>query len=590
MLASLRRLSSLLTSPRRFSLRLSHSSPLSVMPPKTRTRRTITSTSVAKAKAEMDVDEGPSRRPRKRAKVEKEEVYDEAVEDVLDGDTHPTPKKTRKRRVTKVETASSTREQDDTQRLLPSPSPPSPSLLHYFSPLPLLSTRKLGLPISIFIFLILLTVYLLPPVPPALPPIVFVVALEGVDPVVVVIGVGLPVEGAGVEADAEVCDDDVAFVVCVDEDDDEGGGAGGGGVGTLGNGLLPSGLSISPPSFEPARLEVELPALLFLKFLWLMSLVDMDWGFGVVAVVELALAECGGDEGDVNAGGCEEDGGDADADEDDDVDEVDEAARLFTPHVASSIISRIPEHPPSTPQTPAPTAPLPERPHSFSGGLSSVDLRRLQHAGDDEFADRQQWAQEQPSYPSLSNHVHRPQPQYDTRNGSDRDEHQIDYIQSRQFPQVPVPHPSFVTTPPANMPYRQNPRGFPQQGVPPAAPSPLPYPAHASHLSLGSAPQHLYDMMVPQPIHDSHPAVTRVQQQHNVFRPTHHHSASDPSNIRDATALALLSGTIPPFNPAMFQPGMGPMMYPNQFYNPELAAAMAARIQAQYSAWHPWLY
>lgn len=226
-----------------------------------------------------------------------------------------------------------------------------------------------------------------------------------------------------------------------------------------------------------------------------------------------------------------------------------------------------------------------ERPHSFSGGLSSVDLRRLQHAGEDDFADRQQWAQEQPSYPSLSNHVHRPQPQYDTRNGNDREEHQIDYIQSRNYSHAAPPHPSFVA--PANsMPYRQNPRGFPQQSVAPPTASPLPYSAHASHLSLGGAPQHIYDMMLPQPLHDNHPAVTRVQQQHNVFRPTHHHSASDPSNIRDAAALALLSGTMPPFTPGMFPPGMGPMMYPNQFYNPELAA-MAARIQAQYSGPYP---
>lgn len=229
-----------------------------------------------------------------------------------------------------------------------------------------------------------------------------------------------------------------------------------------------------------------------------------------------------------------------------------------------------------------------ERPHSFSGGLSAVDLRRLQHAGDEDFSDLQQW-QEQPSYPSLSNHVHRSQPQYDARNGADREDHQIDYIQSRNYNHA-LPHPSFVAAPPSNgpqaMPYRQNPRGFAQQGVPQPATSPLPYPAHASHLSLGSTPQHLYDMMLPQPMHDNHPAVTRVQQQHNVFRPTHHHSASDPSAIRDAATLALLSGNMPPFTPGMFQPGMGPMMYPSQFYNPELAA-MAARIQAQYPGPYP---
>ncbi|KAF5337320.1 hypothetical protein D9611_003205 [Ephemerocybe angulata] len=234
------------------------------------------------------------------------------------------------------------------------------------------------------------------------------------------------------------------------------------------------------------------------------------------------------------------------------------------------------------------------RPRSFSGGLSSGDLHRLQHAGQDEFTDRQQqWYQatnqEAPAYPSLSNHVHRPQPQqhpalYDPRNGADRDEHQIDYIQSRNYNHAPPPHPSFVTGPPANgMPYRQNSRGFPQQGVAPGSSS-LPYPAHASHLSLGNT-QHLYDMMLPAPMHDNHPAVTRVQQQHNVFRATHHHSASDPSNLRDAATMALLNNTMPPtFAPAMFQPGMPPMMYPNQYYGQDVAQQiMAARLQAQYT-------
>lgn len=260
-----------------------------------------------------------------------------------------------------------------------------------------------------------------------------------------------------------------------------------------------------------------------------------------------------------------------------------------------------------------------ERPHSFSGGLSSADLRRLQQAGDSEIVDRQlqqqqQWAQNQyresmtsePSYPSLSNYVHRPQPQlppnmYDLRvasQSSDRDEQQPDYPQQQRgynaalhpmTAQAPPPH--FIQGRPNNnvagMAYRQPaPRGFPQQGLLPN-PSALGYQngQHTSHLSLGNT-QQLYDMMLPGPPHDSHPAVTRVQQQHNVFRGTHHHSASDPSALRDAATLALLNNNLQTFGPAMFQPGMPPPptmpLYPNQFYGAPDVAAMA-RLQAQYT-------
>jgi hypothetical protein len=120
---------------------------------------------------------------------------------------------------------------------------------------------------------------------------------------------------------------------------------------------------------------------------------------------------------------------------------------------------------------------------------------------------------------------------------------------------------------------------------------------HTSHLSLGNT-QQLYDMMLPGPPHETHPAVARVQQQHNVFRGTHHHSASDPSAMRDAATLAMLSSNmqafIPPA-PGMFPPAMtqGALsLHASQFYGaqdayprPDVAAAqaMAARLQAQYS-------
>ncbi|KAJ3514606.1 hypothetical protein NLJ89_g2277 [Agrocybe chaxingu] len=255
-----------------------------------------------------------------------------------------------------------------------------------------------------------------------------------------------------------------------------------------------------------------------------------------------------------------------------------------------------------------------ERPHSFSGGLSSADLRRLQQVGDADhdrqLQQQQQWAQnqyrdpnsEQLSYPSLATQIHQP-------NELDREEPQLEYNnpqQQRSFAPVP-PHlnhaqamppmnpatpPQFVQSRPTNviptMNYRQTPRNF----VPPQGPTPtLGYNGghHTSHLSLGNT-QQLYEMMLPLPHDSHHPAVTRVQQQHNVFRATHHHSASDPSAIRDVAALALLNNSMQGFaTPNMFQPGIPPAMqlYANQYYSAQdiavQQAAMAARLQAQYT-------
>ncbi|KDR84825.1 hypothetical protein GALMADRAFT_217898 [Galerina marginata CBS 339.88] len=283
----------------------------------------------------------------------------------------------------------------------------------------------------------------------------------------------------------------------------------------------------------------------------------------------------------------------------------------------------------------APTAEAKERPHSFSGGLSTADLRRLQQVEDPDHdrqlqQQQQQWAgqtqyrenTEQLSYPSLSNQVHRPVPQQPLFNYSnapahqptdrDREDAELEYNpaqQQRNFapvpphinhglvmnpmnPGAPPPPPQFVQGRPNNaisaMNYRQSPRSFPPQG--PTLPA-LGYAGghHTSHLSLGNT-QQLYEMMLPGPPHESHhPAVTRVQQQHNVFRGTHHHSASDPSAIRDVAALQLLTNNMQSFNPSMFQPGMPPpamALYPNQYYGAQELAVqqvMAARLQAQYT-------
>ncbi|KAF7437123.1 hypothetical protein PC9H_003957 [Pleurotus ostreatus] len=265
-----------------------------------------------------------------------------------------------------------------------------------------------------------------------------------------------------------------------------------------------------------------------------------------------------------------------------------------------------------------------ERPHSFSGGLSAADLRRLQQAGevDDHFSQQQQWPgaayrdsgavndrqYEQLPYPTLvhPSAINRPQPlqppfDYQLAQSQDnfasvhnRDDLQIDYaLQQRNYnpiqPSVLGGHAAAYAPPrPANLqslPYRQTHRGFNQPGL---MPSPS-FPTHTTHLSLGNT-QQLYDMMIPP--HD--PAVARVQQQHNVFRATHHHSASDPSAIRDAAVLAALGGNMQGFP---FPAGMAPPatmgMYPNQYYGAQDAyqrndlataqALVAARLQSQYT-------
>ncbi|CAK5264884.1 unnamed protein product [Mycena citricolor] len=264
---------------------------------------------------------------------------------------------------------------------------------------------------------------------------------------------------------------------------------------------------------------------------------------------------------------------------------------------------------------------LKERPHSFSGGLSTAELRRLQQVEDaSEGVDgtAQQWAsmpqqfapEQQPLYPSLSGNgaaVHRPPPLgpaqlYDYRTGAlqnapSREDLQIDYNMQSQQRNFSPGSPGFMPGRPNSgvpgMAYRQAPRGFPQPGLVPS-PTAMAYPpgTHGPHMSLGSS-QQLYEMMLPG--HESHhPAVSRVQQQHNVFQGRHHHSTSDPSALRDAAALALLNSNMQAFNANMFPGGMPPpagMPMYNQFYaapeaygRPDVVTAQAmARLQAQYT-------
>ncbi|KAF8446199.1 hypothetical protein L210DRAFT_3642460 [Boletus edulis BED1] len=267
-----------------------------------------------------------------------------------------------------------------------------------------------------------------------------------------------------------------------------------------------------------------------------------------------------------------------------------------------------------------------ERPHSFSGGLSSAELRRLKQVGEEPSGTIQsgdnglpphQWSSshyrdllgtsdkpfspDQPTYPSLASTgaFGRAQQQYGYRAvpGHLAADVETDYAAGpRPFfhhaQNIPGTSQHFVQgrpadgVPPAS--YRQPQRGFPPQSLLPN-PTGLGYAAgHVPHLSLGTA-QQLYDMVLPHV--DGHPAVTRVQQQHNAFRATHQHSASDPSALRDAAALALLgSQAFAPAAHGLYPPAVPPaaMGFANQFYLPhdgyaQDVAAAVNRIQAQFT-------
>ena len=241
-----------------------------------------------------------------------------------------------------------------------------------------------------------------------------------------------------------------------------------------------------------------------------------------------------------------------------------------------------------------------DRPHSYSGGLSTADLQRLRGVGasppDGERASQwsaaidRQGQYDQPLYPSLSGYPRQSVPV--------TEELQVDYaVQQRQFQPLdgPIPNaPAFNARVSGALNGAPTYRSQPARGYNPglvtngAYPGP---PSHTAHLSLGNA-QQVYDIMMPS--HEN-PAVARVQQQHNVFRATHQHSSSDPLHLREAAAL--LSSGLPPFQPGLYPPTLGPPamgIYPNQFYAPPEAYATdvtaqvmaAARLQSQYPAYN----
>ncbi|KAI0768560.1 hypothetical protein BD413DRAFT_128660 [Trametes elegans] len=264
------------------------------------------------------------------------------------------------------------------------------------------------------------------------------------------------------------------------------------------------------------------------------------------------------------------------------------------------------------------------RPHSYSGGLSSTDLIRLQQAGGSPgnteswtspngTPERQQQQAEQLTYPSLLGSHNGPaprlseQPLQPSAMPRPQEEFSAEFQgqQQRQYngvspPQTAVPGPFVHARPPnvaTNIPYRQAPPRSFNPGMPPVVPSPTnfagyPTPIPPGAMPVGGPQQELYNMMLPTPPLEN-PTMARLQQQSGVFQRTHQHSASDPASLRDPATLALLNNAFAAGQ--MYAPAMGPppalSMFTNQFYpapaepypSPELAAQMMAQLQAQYT-------
>lgn len=229
-----------------------------------------------------------------------------------------------------------------------------------------------------------------------------------------------------------------------------------------------------------------------------------------------------------------------------------------------------------------------ERPRSFSGTLSTSDLRRLQTGGSSPVVEAaespSQWTptqfrgeSEQLPYPSLANNMPRQGLQsspYEIRSGGgprSAIEQDVGFGGSQYVPGRP------------NMTYRTVPRGgYPQQGMV-GSPTSLGFSANPAL----STNQQLYEMMLAE---NGPQAGSR--QQIPTFRNAHQQNTSDPAR-EAAASLALLGGTMPPFSgaPGMFPPTSlpGMAMYGNQFYpqdgftRGDPSQILAARLQAQYT-------
>ena len=299
-----------------------------------------------------------------------------------------------------------------------------------------------------------------------------------------------------------------------------------------------------------------------------------------------------------------------------------------SPGSALSSASQNLRAPPVTPLKVGAVGESRNRPHSYSGGLSSTDLVRLQQAGGSPGNDswssphgtpERQPQPEQPTYPSLlASHNNGSARLAEQLQGNALTRSQEDLSadaqnQHRQFNGPPhgVPLPPNGAAPPpfvhgrppnvaTNIPYRQPPppRGF-NAGIPPVVPSPTnfgayPAPVHPGAMPVGNPQQELYNMMLPTPPLDN-PTMARLQQQSGVFQRTHQHSASDPASLRDPATIALLNNafTAGQMYPHAMAPPPALSMFSNQFYgapgagepypSPELAAQMMAQLQAQYT-------
>ncbi|KAI5827579.1 hypothetical protein K523DRAFT_278691 [Schizophyllum commune Tattone D] len=206
---------------------------------------------------------------------------------------------------------------------------------------------------------------------------------------------------------------------------------------------------------------------------------------------------------------------------------------------------------------------------------------------------------EQPSYPSLMAQA-APRQQGDYRSpvqgteAANGDDLQIDYsLPHRNYNPIPQGSPNFANgrPAPANVPpvYRQPPptRNYTGHGMVPASTGMMPYLAsHQSSSSLGNG-QQLYDMMLPG-APENHPAIARLQQQHNVYPRSHQRSISDSSNVPDPVVHALMTGNIPVIYPGMAPiwpaPPYGAGADPYGRVTEAQALAAAARLQQSYNA------
>lgn len=245
------------------------------------------------------------------------------------------------------------------------------------------------------------------------------------------------------------------------------------------------------------------------------------------------------------------------------------------------------------------------RPHSYSGGLSTADLMRLSNAGGSPGVP-ESWTNpngtperqpEQPTFPSLAGHNGPSRSQEalvgsrvdDPRGAYDAPPRQ-QYASNAQGPAA-APSPPYAASRSSNAAQDAQ---FRQRAFSPQVPSVLQSPPNFGYpaplpISVTGG-QQLYDMMLPTPPLEN-PAMARLQQQ-APYR-GHQHSASDPASLRDPAMLALLNSNMQAafaagqmYGPAGLVPPTMAMF--NQFYpaaegyaSPDLA--MIARLQPQYT-------